>query len=534
MPIPHDTKTLTIGKMLADRAAALGDRTFVVSRGNSASYHELDSLSGQVANNLVEMGIKKHENVGLFTGNSIEALSVWFGLAKVGAVSVLVNPDHRGDLLTHIINHSEIETLVVESRYLDRLHDVADETERLKRLIVVPSEMQTTTDGATKRFETIPLADLLQGPSQFSDIDADPKNIAAMIVTSGTTGPSKLVMRSHRMFFTVAEQSMLASQLKEGEGIYDCLKLCHGVSITSGILPALILGNRVVLREGFSASKFWDEIKEYECSTFPTVGTILSILMNQPPSKSDRDNPIRVVNGSSPLNAKHHSEFESRFNLKYVSLYGLTEVGIVLRNSYDDRVPGSCGRPDNEYFEVSIFDGEDREVSANVQGEIVIRPRTPWSTMAGYYQDNDATLARYNNLWFHSGDLGYKDKTGVFYYVGRKKDVIRRRGENISSEELEAVINSHPEVLTSAAVGVPAELGEDEIAICVVLMPDSELEPEELIRHSRKRLSEFAVPRYVEFRGELPMTPSARVQKYKLRQEIPGPNTWDREQIAGE
>jgi crotonobetaine/carnitine-CoA ligase len=325
---------------------------------------------------------------------------------------------------------------------------------------------------------------------------------------------------------------MESSQAKEGDTFYTCLPLCHGLPITSGIMPALLLGSTVVLRERFSASRFWDDIRLHGCTVFCTTGTLLAMLCNQPPRSDDADNPARVCVGSSNLSARQHLDFEQRFNLKYVENYGLTEAGLVLLNSYQDDNPGSCGRPIPSLFDVRIFDEDDMEVPANVTGEIVVRPQTPWSIMSGYYKDAERTLETYDNLWFHTGDLAYRDEQGLFYFARRKKEAIRRRGENISCVEVESVINSHPRVLESAAVGVPSDLGEDDLMICIVLKPGEELAPDELLRFCEQRLSDFAVPRYIRFKDSLPKTASERVQRYLLSEEFPNPDIWDREKAG--
>ena len=209
----------------------------------------------------------------------------------------------------------------------------------------------------------------------------------------------------------------------------------------------------------------------------------------------------------------------------------MTEIGIPIHVRVNDRRPGSCGKP-MDIYEIKLFDDQDNEVPAGEIGEIVFRPREPFVMMLGYYNMPDKTAESFQNLWFHSGDLAKKDADGYFYFVDRKKDALRRRGENISSFEVERGVNSHPSVLESAAVAAPSEVGEDEVKICVVLKPGAALTPEELIRHCNDRMPYFAVPRYVEFMESLPKTPTDRIEKYKLKQAGVTPNTWDREKAG--
>jgi crotonobetaine/carnitine-CoA ligase len=219
--------------------------------------------------------------------------------------------------------------------------------------------------------------------------------------------------------------------------------------------------------------------------------------------------------------------------LKCMEGFGMTEIGIPVHTTLYDRRPGSCGKP-LPIYEIKLFNDDDNEVPVEEPGEIVFRPREPFTMMLEYYNMPDKTLETYRNLWFHTGDLARRDADGYLYFIDRKKDSLRRRGENISSFEVERAINTHPKVLESAAVAVKAELPEDEVKICVVLKPGETLTPEELIEYANERMPYFAVPRFVEFMESLPKTPTERVQKYLLKQAGITANTWDREKAGVE
>jgi len=269
----------------------------------------------------------------------------------------------------------------------------------------------------------------------------------------------------------------------------------------------------------------------YKATAFSAAGTLLTMLHRQPLQPDDADNTIRVIPSASSIDPEVHRDFELRFQVKVIELYGLTEVGIVISNWPDDERPGSCGKALPEY-EVKIFDDDDNEVGPNTVGEIVVRPRKPWFTMLGYYNDPEGTLQVYRNLWFHTGDIARCDEDGYFHFVDRKKDAIRRRGENISAFEVERVVNNHPAVLESAAVPVLSELGEDEVKIVVVLKKGVTLRPEELVAFCDERLPYFAVPTYVQFKEALPKTTNERVQKHVLREEGVTSDTWDRDKAG--
>ncbi|WP_054692321.1 AMP-binding protein [Desulfosarcina cetonica] len=256
----------------------------------------------------------------------------------------------------------------------------------------------------------------------------------------------------------------------------------------------------------------------------------MPILAKQPRRDDDLDNPAVIALGAG-CPAEVMGEVEARFGITCLEGFGMTEIGIPIHVQADNRRNGSCGKP-MDIYEIKLVDDEDREVPVGDIGEIVFRPKEPLVMMLGYYNMPDKTLEACRNLWFHSGDLAKKDTDGYFYFVDRKKDALRRRGENISSFEVERAINTHPKVLESAAVAVKSELAEDEVKICVVLQPGEQMDPAELIRYANDRMPYFAVPRYVEFMDHLPKTPTERVQKFRLKEAGLTATTWDRERAG--
>jgi crotonobetaine/carnitine-CoA ligase len=295
-------------------------------------------------------------------------------------------------------------------------------------------------------------------------------------------------------------------------------------------VTTLVAEAQMVIAERFSASRFWDDARHYGATQFNYLGGVIPILAKQPERPNDADNPIRIALGAGCPPAVME-EVEKRFGIKCLEGFGMTEIGIPIHVRVNDRRPGSCGKP-MDIYEIKLFDDQDKEVPVGEVGEIVFRPREPFIMMLEYYNMPEKTLEAFRNLWFHTGDLAKKDADGYFYFVDRKKDALRRRGENISSFEVERAVNSHPSVLESAAVAVPSELGEDEVKICVVLKPGATLIPEELIKYCNDRMPYFAVPRFVEFMESLPKTPTDRVEKYKLKQAGITTNTWDREKAG--
>ena len=260
------------------------------------------------------------------------------------------------------------------------------------------------------------------------------------------------------------------------------------------------------------------------------MGSIFPLLWRQPPGEDDAKNPLKVMN--TALLIPEYEEFAKRFDVRLVTMFGTTETGIVMVSPFDEKIrPASCGKP-LEAYHVKIFDDHDIECEAKTMGEIVVRGNVPYSQMDCYYNMPEATAKVFKNLWYHTGDYAYRDEDGYFYFVDRKKDALRRRGENISSFEVEGVISSHPKVMESAVYAVPSEFGEDDVMAAVVLKSGEKLAPEELMAFCEERMAYFAVPRYLAFRESLPKTPTARVEKYKLREEGVTKDTWDREKAG--
>jgi crotonobetaine/carnitine-CoA ligase len=312
--------------------------------------------------------------------------------------------------------------------------------------------------------------------------------------------------------------------------IYIPFPLFHANAQCCGFMAALMSGARVVLEERFSVTRFWDDVKRYGCTECNFVGSVLPMLYSATVKTDDSINPLRIMIGANAPK-RILEAFEKRFGVTILDTYGTTEVGIPIMNTREKRKPGSCGRPRTDY-EIKVVDDYGMEVGPNTLGELVIRPHEPYSMLLEYYKMPENTVDAWRNLWFHTGDYVYSDEDGFFYFVDRKKDAMRRRGENISSVEVESVVRSHPAVQEAAAVAVKSEVGEDEVMVCVTLMPGQTLKHEELIAYCETRMAYFMVPRYVRFMEKMPKTATERIEKYKLREEGISPDTWDREKAG--
>jgi crotonobetaine/carnitine-CoA ligase len=367
---------------------------------------------------------------------------------------------------------------------------------------------------------------MAEAPAAPPAIEVKHSDPMTILFTSGTTGPSKGVVMSHHYYYYAARTIGRGMEDGPDDVLYTCLPLFHVNAQVCTALAALLYDARVAMYEHFSASTFWDEIRRSRATVFLALGAMGNILAKAPPRADDAENNVRLALIVPP--PEDLEGFERRFGLRVVyETFGMTEGIVTPPEIARPRRPGCCGRPTEE-TEVRVVDDDDLALGPRQTGEIIIRPREPYTMMSGYYKMPEETLRAFRNLWFHTGDLGYLDEDGFLYFVGRKKEAIRRRGENISAYEVERIVNQHPSVLESAAVAAPSELGEDEVKVVIVLKDGERLDPVDLIRFCEERMAYFMVPRFVEFRDALPKTPTERVEKYKLK-ESHGPETWDRE-----
>ncbi len=518
-----------VGRLIQEKGRIHRDRVFLYFKDEEVTYEQLDLLSNRFAHGYRDLGIQKGDKIAIMMINHPNYLYVWLGASKLGAVEVPINTAYKGDLLRHIINNSESKLLVIDGAFLDRLLSIRDDLTGLKQIIChgeIDEEISRSLPVSMSSLD-----DFFGHTPDPVEIDIHPSDPVSIIYTSGTTGLSKGVVCPHNYYLHTAR---LVARLRDAgphDVLYTFLPLFHINAQLMTVLTAQVSDARVVLSDRFRASTFWDEIRRFGATQFNYLGAVMTILSKQEPREGDADNPVRIAFGAAcPPDVMEH--LERRFGFICLEGFGMSEIGLVVHDAIDNRRTGSCGRALDDLFDVKLVDDDDLEVPVGEIGEIVVRPKKPYIMMTGYYNMPDKTLEAYRNLWFHSGDYAKKDKDGFFYFVDRKKDAIRRRGENISSFEVEKVINAHPRVLESAVFAVPSELGEDDVKANVVLRPGEELAPEDLIQFCNERMAYFAIPRYLEFVPELPKTPTNRIEKYRLREVGITENTWDREKAG--
>jgi carnitine-CoA ligase len=517
-----------LGELIHDRAKKLGSKVFLRFKDQAFTYEEMDRLSNRYAYGYQKVGIKKNDKVSFMLPNSPELIFLWFGAAKIGAVEVPINTSYKGEFLRHIVDQSDSRILAIVPEYIDRVKLIQDDLKKLETVMILGDFDKKDIEGL--KFPVITLEEFADGPDTPVDVKVYPWDPHNIIYTSGTTGLSKGALAPHKFWLVTAETTLKLREGTKDDIFYTFMPLYHFNAQVLTVMTAMIAEAEMVLSDKFSASRFWNDIRKHKATQFNYLGAVIPILNKQPEKPDDHDNPVRIAfGGGCPPNVME--QFEKRFGVICMEGFGMSEIGLAIHVTLDDRRPGSCGKV-LDLYEIALVDDYDNEVPIGEPGEILFRPKEPFTMMLGYYNMPEKTLESYQNLWFHTGDLAKKDADGYYYFVDRKKDSLRRRGENISSFEVEKAINTHPKILESAAVAVSSELAEDEVKICVVLKPGETLSPEDLIKHAADRMPYFAVPRYVEFMESLPKTPTERVQKFQLRQAGITANTWDREKAG--
>lgn len=518
----------TLTGILEARATAHPERVAVTISGEDITYAELVSRSDGYARGLLQLGVSHGDVVAIFAENSPTHVLAQFGAARIGAIEVMLNTALKGTFLTHQLRDSTAKVLIVEPRLLDTALDVLGEVPTV-RAIVVTGPVSSPPHRAAS-VPVLPL-DVLSDNEQTSPNTSfvpswtDPCSI---VYTSGTTGLSKGALISHNYLTLFAELESALWYRDEGDAFYSVGPLYHIAAKGIGVLGAIYRGARCVQDERLSVSNFWKRVQEENCTSTLMLGSVAMLLWGREPSEDER---IRTVIGI-PIPPNLHHAMAERWQCTFESAYGLSEACPVVHTGASPMRPGSAGKADTEHFDVRIFDQDDNELPAGEVGEVVVRGRRPHTMFEGYWGNSEATQKVMRNQWFHTGDLGRFDEDGYFYFVDRAKDYLRRRGENISSYEVESAIATHPDVLEAAVIAVPSDLGEDEVQAVVVLRPGSSLTYEALSAHCIERIPYFAVPRYFQLVGDLPRTPSGKVMKNQLRTQGEQ-QVWDREVDGG-
>ncbi|MCC7250499.1 AMP-binding protein [Hyphomicrobium sp.] len=494
--------------------------------GATLSYAELLQRVEAFSANLLSMGVARGDRVALVMENSIEMVVAWCAINLIAAVEVPVNHALRGRFLTHVLENSAAEIVIIDGGLIGPLVDIKDDVTCVKHL-VVNGAPKLPLPWPVSDFDTLIAGCDDAGLERVRAIDVAPDEPAAIIYTSGTTGPAKGVLLPHGQMWAWAYHMCDALRITHEDVYLVVLPLFHGNAQIMQVYAAMMAGAKVALYKRFSTSRWVDQAIESKATVSSLLGVMAQFIFDQKPCDKDAHVPIsRMV--TIPMPAAIGERFRRRFNVACIEAYGMTEICLpIMQRLNEEPRPGSCGRVIEDWFEVAIVDPEtDRDLPPNTVGEIVVRPKHPCTMMLDYFRMPERTLKAWRNLWFHTGDSGKYDEDGYYYFVDRLQDRIRRRGENISSYEIEAVAAEFENVLEAAAIAVPAAEGDDDIELCVVTR-DGTLDYLVFLEHCRKRMAHFAVPRYFRVFNEFPKTPNGKVLKRELRQSS-ALSTWDR------
>jgi crotonobetaine/carnitine-CoA ligase len=495
--------------------------------GEHLTYAELLELAERRAAGLATLGVSQGDRVLLLMDNSIDLVVSWFAANLLGAVQVGTNTACRGASLAHIANNSGAQVAIIDAGYADALASVASELATLRAVVVRGAAVETP-------WKTVSLSDLDSSEGALPEVVVSYRDPAAILYTSGTTGPAKGVVVPHAHMHTFAAHVVDQLHIDSSDVYYVCLPLFHANAQFMQILPCLMTGAEVVIADAFSASRWLEDLRGCGATVTSLLGVMAQYIFNRPAGADDAHHGVRRM-VTIPLPSVIAEDFERRFDTTCIEAYGMTEICLPLyRPAGEPLRPGSCGKALEDWFEVAIVDPDsDEPLPDGEVGEIVVRPRYPFTTFLEYHAMPDRTVEAWRNLWFHTGDAAYRDADGYYYFMDRLNDRIRRKGENVTAYDIEVALSELPEIVESAVIAKPATEGEDDIKAYLVVA-DGAASPDHVavLQHCAKRLPYFAVPRYLEFIPELPKTPTGKVLKRTLRAEEPSGAQWDREQAG--
>ncbi len=473
--------------------------------GERWTRQQLISEAWQAVAQLAKHAVCPGDVVALMVDDPVDFCRFWLGCLFSGVTMVAINTGLRGNPLRHQLCVSNAQLVIASEAHLPTLESLTSAPVVLSVETLKRASTAIAIDSHTRQLY----------PSA-------PQDTHCIMFTSGTSGPSKGVLMPHAHCMLFAIGTIENFYLGEEDTFYICLPLFHANGLFMQLLACMVCGARAVVRERFSATRWLADIRHYQATHTNMLGAVAAFIVAQPVTADDQDHKLRVI-GAAPLPATAEKSFRERFGVPgVVPLYGMTEVNIPLYGRLDESAPGTCGRVYQRYYEVEIHHpATDKPVPAGSTGEIVVRPKHPFGFMSGYVNMPEKTVEAWRNFWFHTGDAGYIDEQGRFVFVDRIKDCIRRRGENISSYEVEQAFLALPGIAEAAAyaIAIDEEGMEDEVMVCVQPAPGSRIDLLQCLEKARPDLPKFAVPRYLRVAGELPKTPTGKIRKVELRRE---------------
>lgn len=510
-----------IVELVEDRAATFGDRKDIEIDGVAISYAELDRQSALVAANLHRLGVRKGDRVASFQENSMEQLLLWVGSAKSGAIWVPMNAGLVGDDLAYTLKDAAPKVLVVAAALIERLNVEAID---FPCAIIVAGGGGGESDFAT----------LLQDAPPAPPVNLRPGDPAVIIYTGGTTGLPKGAVLPHFAWIAAGYRFKEAYSVTPDDRVMTVLTMFHVGGLMLGIMGPMVAGIPMHVERKFSVSTFWSRVRETGATIIDPVGTMIILLLQQPPAATDRDHRVRVMlGGTGQLPAHVAPAFTERFGIPMVGVYSLTECGgiLIVNNPVGSDKPDANGKSWG-WADIGIFDDDDIPLAPGEVGQIALRPRFPHIFMSGYHNNPQRTLECMPNQWLHTGDLGYLDEDGFLFFTGRQVHWMRRRGENISAYEVESILTRCPGVREAIVVGVPSELGEEEVK-AFVIPEEAKPDPVAIVQWCEGRMAGFKIPRFFSFVDDFPRSATKmEVERAKLK-ALTNDDAWDREKVMG-
>ena len=511
-------KYSSIANLLREKAKENGDKTWLIfEKGTRYSYKSMNDITDRMASSLLGLGVSRGDRIAIFGLNSPEWIIAYFSILKVGGIPVTVNTAFIKDSLVYNLVQPEVKYVFVDSRLLPQYVDIIDQLKLIENTIVfgdIEQKYEEKMTGKYLEFDKL----IAVAKEKIPEISTGWNDSCAMILTSGTTGRSKVVVETNSEFLLTALDMIDAGGVNAESVVYVYLPLFHIMALDLATISSMLANSTMVLVEKFNPREFWNDVNNYGVTHFHAVGPILEALLKQPSSDIEKKHGQLVAIAYS--SKEIWSAAADRFGIRITGGYGGTEAGIPVTSPFSSVIsgrnpPGSCGKAAPP-FEVTIVDKRDLPVKMGETGEILIRPRLPFATFKEYYGMKEETLEAFRDLWFHTGDLGRYDENGNIYFVDRAKDAIRRKGENISSFEVEQALLKYERIKDVAVVPLKFESGDEEVLAIVVPM-DDKLSPEEIIDYCINNMPNFWIPNYVKMIPNLPKTPTGRTEKFKLK-----------------
>lgn len=517
----EETRQLTVGNILRSNAERFGCKTFLRFEDRAYSYAEVHALTNRLANGLAAQGVRQGDHVAVMMDNGVEILFAIFALGKLGAVAVPINTAAKGRLLEYFLSQSKSSALILDAQYTGRFMEVRPAVPAVRLAVVLGGEPGQIEGGVSfgalcEQADTPPPAQV-----QFKDL-------ALLMYTSGTTGPSKACMYTHAHALKWASTFARELRYRADDTMYVCLPLFHGNAMHTAAYGMMMVGGTVAIARKFSASGFWKDINRHGATLTNLLGSMGDILWKQPVTPEEQNNTLRQwLMAPTP---KYAREAIERYKLKITNVFGLTDFAVTHYFGPDAPLAklGAAGVLHDD-FECRIADEDDFELPRGEVGEILLRSKAAWHGASGYYDMPEATAKANRNQWFHTGDFGYVDADGYLYFTDRKKDSIRRRGENVSAFEVEQILMEHPDVKEVCVYAVRTE-GDEEVGATLILNDGVTPDESGLIAFCQTRMAYYMVPRFLQFVHSFPRNASEKVEKHVVRNQAEADlsRLWDR------